>query len=137
MSTTEQFPCDVCHERLATHHICFGGTGKSSHLCDECFESSAPIDIRQLTAEMRAAHCQYCGGQPCGGGTDSLALAMGVQQTKFMCLSCSQEYYRYMQQEIPTDRDGLSQQEQLAALQKFRDQADAHMRQWVSERGSR
>jgi hypothetical protein len=137
MSKPDQILCEVCHERPATHHVCNANTGKSSDLCAECFETSAPPEVLQSSIEVRDAHCQYCGGQPCAGGTDFIALTVGIQQTKFMCFPCTQEYYRYIQQEMSRDHEGLSQQQQLEEIRKVRDRADAHMKQWVSERGSR
>jgi len=134
MDKCEQTICDACGERRATHFVCYGGTGKSSHLCGECFESSAPPDIRESAAAVRDAHCQYCGGQPCAGGTDMFALITGVQKSKYMCMPCSTEYNRVLQQQLSPDDSGLSQQEQIAVIQTLLDEADAHMKQWVSDR---
>jgi hypothetical protein len=137
MSKPDLILCEVCHERPATHHICDGGTGKSSDFCGECFQASVPPDIIQSTAAVRDAHCQYCGSQPCAGGTDMLALITGVQKSKYMCMPCSTEYYRFIQRQLSPDASGLSRQEQLTVIRKLVDEADAHMKQWVSERGSR
>jgi len=136
MSKPGQILCEVCHERPATHHICEGGTGKSSEFCDECFQSSAPPEIIQSALETRDAHCQYCGGQPCAGGTDFLALITGVQKMKFMCMPCSMEHNRFLQQQLQPDASRLSQQEQLALLRKLDRDADEHMKKWVADRGS-
>jgi protein-arginine kinase activator protein McsA len=135
MATPTDTICDVCHERRAIHFVCYGGTDKSSHLCDECFESSTPPEVRESVAEVRDAHCQYCGGQPCAGGTDIFALITGVQKSKHMCMPCSMEYHRFIQQKS-SDAAGLSQQEQLAVIRKLIDEADAHMKRWLSERDS-
>ena len=137
MSKPDQILCEVCHERPATHHICYGGTGKSSDFCGECFQASAPPDIIQSAQAARDAHCQYCGGQPCAGGTDMFALMTGVQKSKYMCMPCSMEYHRFIQRQLSPDASGLSQQEQLALLRKLDRDADEHMKRWVSERGSR
>ena len=126
--------CEVCHERRATNHVCYAGTGKSSDLCDECFQASAPPELRESAAGVREAHCQYCGGQPCAGGTDFLALTAGVQQMKYMCMPCTQEYLCYAQQEMQGLSAESPQEEQLAAIRRLQDSADAHMRKWVSER---
>jgi hypothetical protein len=56
MAKTERILCEVCHERLATCHICNGNTGKSSHLCAECFETSAAPEVRKLAAIGPIAH---------------------------------------------------------------------------------
>ena len=136
MTTSKETVCEVCHERRAIHFVSYGSTGKSSHLCDECFASSVPPEVRASAAAVREAHCQYCGGQPCAGGTDMFALITGVQKSKYMCMPCSMEYHRYIRQQLSPDASGLSQQEQLAVIRKQLDEADAHMKEWVSERGS-
>jgi hypothetical protein len=64
-------------------------------------------------------------------------MAMGVQKLKFMCMPCSMEHNRYVVQQMQQDASGLSQQEQLALLRNLDEDADEHMKQWVSERGSR
>jgi hypothetical protein len=133
MTTPGQTICEACGKRPATHHICYAGTGKSSDLCGECFEASAPPEVRESAAAVRDAHCQYCGGQPCAGGTDMFSLITGAQRSKYMCMPCSMEYHRFLQQQFSPDASGLSQQEQLAVIRTLVDQADAHMRQWVSE----
>jgi hypothetical protein len=46
------------------------------------------------------------------------------------------EYHRFIQQQLSPDASGLSQQEQLTAIRRLLDEADAHMKQWVSERDS-
>ena len=138
MDKCEQTVCEVCGERLATRLICYGGTGKSSRLCDECFKLSAPPEIRESASAVRDAHCQYCGGQPCAGGTDMSALITSVQKSKYMCMPCSMEYHRFLQQQLSPDGSGLSsQKEQPGVIQKLLDEADAHMKQWISERDSR
>lgn len=108
----------------------------SSDLCTECHEASSP-EAREFSAAQRDARCEYCGGQPCAGGTDVLALAMGVQKLKFMCMPCSTEHNRFVQQQLQQDASGLSQQEQLKLLRKLDEEADRHMKQWISQRGSR
>ena len=141
MATPEQTLCEVCGERRATHYICYGGTGKSSNLCDECFTATAPQDMLQSAEAAREAHCQYCGGQPCAGGTDFLAQALGIQQSRYMCMSCTQEFHRFTQQELQQGlQQGshhLSQQEQVAAIARLSEKADRHMMEWVSKRDSR
>lgn len=133
----KQILCDVCHERPANNHICDGNTGKTSDLCAECFETSAPPEVRQSIAEMREAHCQYCDGEVFMGGTDTDALIFGVQQVKYMCKSCFFEHNRYMQQELGHLNKNVSQQEQLESLRTLNIAAENYMKKWVSERGSR
>jgi hypothetical protein len=105
-------------------------------LCIECHEASSP-QVREFSEAQRNARCQYCGGQPCAGGTDFLAVVTGVQKLKFMCMPCSAEHNQYVQQHLQDGASGLSQQEQLDLLRKLDRDADEYMRRWVSERGSR
>ena len=130
--------CEKCHQREATCHVSIieGGIVKSKDLCIECHEASSP-KAGEFLAAQRNARCEYCGGQPCAGGTDVLALVTGVQKLKFMCMPCSMEHNRYIRQQMQQDASGLSQQEQLALLRKLDKEADEHMKQWVSERDSR
>ena len=129
--------CQNCHEREATCHVVAiaDGVSRSRDLCNECFEAESP-EAKERASEARAAHCQYCGGQPCAGGTDFLVLMTGVQQMKYMCMPCLMEHNRYIQQQLQQEDSGLSQQEQLAALRTLNIAADKHMKQWVSERDS-
>ena len=106
----------------------------SRDLCVECHEASSP-EAKGLSAVQRDAHCEYCGGQPCAGGTDVLALVMGVQKLTFMCMPCSMEHNLYVQQQLQPNTSGLSRREQLALLRKLDREADEHMKRWVSERG--
>jgi hypothetical protein len=130
--------CDNCHQREATCHVCaiVGDVMTSRDLCVECHEANSP-EAREFSAAQRDAHCEFCGGQPCAGGTDVLALVTGVQKLKFMCMPCSMEHNRYVQQELGPNISGLSQQEQLELLRKLDKEADAHMKRWVSQGGSR
>jgi protein-arginine kinase activator protein McsA len=139
MSKPDQIFCEACHNRPATHCICDGGTGKSSNLCEECFQSSTPSDFSPSAATVRDAHCQYCGGQPCTIRTDIVALMSGVKKMKFVCLPCSREHSQFIKrqlQPILQDASRLSQLEQLTLLQKLDREADEYLKTWVSERNS-
>ena len=109
---------------------------EKGNLCAEGFEAS----IKEFASAQRDAHCEYCGGQPCAGGTDLLAISMGVQKLKFMCMPCSMEHNRYLQEHLRQDATGLSQQEQLSFLRKLQEDADRHMTRWfqreVRDRGA-
>jgi DNA-directed RNA polymerase subunit RPC12/RpoP len=112
------------------------GVSQSRDLCSECHQASSP-EARDFAAAQREARCEYCGGQPCCGGTDTFAMMTGVQKLKFMCMPCSREHNRYTQQQLQRDASGLSQHEQLAFIRTVNDEADQHMKQWVLDRGSR
>lgn len=127
--------CESCHQREATCHLTsiLGDLMQKRDLCQECFEALSPDAGTLAAADSR---CEYCEGQAFSGGTDILALLTGIQQMRFMCMPCSAEVQRYMLQELAALPEGLSYKEQLSALRSLRDRADAHIRQWVSERGS-
>jgi len=132
----ESMLCEKCHQREATCHstAIIDEVAQTSDLCSECFESSASPEASDFLAAARMARCQYCGGHPCAGGSDFFELLTGGQQMSFMCIPCSQEFLRYTQQELDRLPHGLSQQEQIAALRKLREQAETHMKDWVSGR---
>ena len=131
--------CENCQRNEATIHVCaiVDDISQSSDLCVECYEASSP-EARESLAAQRNALCEYCGGQPCAGGTNFLALVTGVQKLKFMCMPCSMEHSRYVQQQLQQQLQQeisiLSQHEQLILLRKLDEEADKHMRQWVSRR---
>ena len=129
--------CESCHKNEATCHVCtiVNGVSQSRDLCIECHEASS-LETRALTETARNARCEYCGGQPCAGGTDFLAIVTGIQKLKFMCMPCSMEHNRYLQEQLAHGASELGQIEQLAFIRKVSAQADEHMRRWVSERGS-
>ena len=129
--------CDSCHQRPATCHFVtiVDGAQQSLDLCSDCHEASSP-EAREFAAAQRVARCEYCGGQPCAGGTDFLALVTGIQKLKFMCMPCLTEHTRYVQQRLRPHASELSQQEQLALLRRVDEEADTHMKQWGSARGS-
>ena len=128
--------CEVCHERPATRFISYGGTGKSSQFCEACFESSAPPELRQSVAAARDAHCRYCGGQPCIGGSDLLASLTGISQRGYMCAPCTLEYQGFLQRQFSPEAAARPRQEQLELVQKLFAEADTHMKAWVADKGS-
>src|SRR5215472_13121185 len=112
--------CENCHKNEATCHVCtvVNDVSQSRDLCIECMEASSP-EAKEFSEAQRNARCQYCGGQPCAGGTDSLAMVTGIPKLKFMCMPCWMEHNRFVQDQLQTDFSGLSQQEQLALLRKI------------------
>jgi hypothetical protein len=60
----------------------------------------------------------------------------GEPRMMFMCLSCSTEFYRFMQEQVQRIPQDSSRQEQLAAIPALQDEVDRHMKQWVSRSGS-
>src|SRR6266576_1600623 len=80
MTDEEQKVCDVCHERPATHHTFYGGTGETRYLCMKCFEQSAsPAELeahRHAEQVICNSKCQYCGA-PAGHGSMSFGIRGG------------------------------------------------------------
>ena len=127
--------CASCQQREATCHVTsiIGDHIHKRDYCQECFEALSP---GAGTLAAAAARCDYCGGQAFSEGTDVLALLTGVEQARFMCLPCNTEFQRYTLQELAALPAELPHQKQLSALASLRDRRDAHMKQWVSNRGS-
>jgi len=136
--TPHDMLCEICHTNEATCLVCTiaGGASQLKDLCDECHEAVSP-EARDFATARLDASCQYCGGQPCAGGADILAMATGVHKPKFMCLPCLMEHNRFIRQQMQREASGLPQPEQLALLRKINDETDRHMIHWVINRGSR
>jgi len=131
---SDQTPCSCCGKRPATHFICYGGTGKSAALCDECVISEDSF-AAALMAEAKNAKCVYCGGSPCSGGFDTLAQLTGATtRHRWLCMSCSPEYYAFMQAAFGGISDGLTSSAQLEELRKLGVATDEHMRDFVRRR---
>jgi protein-arginine kinase activator protein McsA len=128
--------CEKCQQNEATCHIITieGDVSESKDLCSECYEASSP-EAGELASAQREAQCEYCGGQPCAGGIDFLAMATGVQKFTFMCMPCTMEHNRYIRERLLPEASALSQHEQLAMLRTLNEEADNYMKKWVSERG--
>jgi protein-arginine kinase activator protein McsA len=128
--------CQKCQQREATCHTTAvsGDVAQRSDLCEACFNESASSEIREMTKATRDAHCQYCGGSPCCGGTDTLAMILGIHQMNFMCMSCAMEHNRFIRAQSEHCSQDSSQEEQMATIKNIMDTVDAHMKQWVSER---
>jgi hypothetical protein len=141
--------CDICQKQEATRHETHctnirGDVPKQRHLCDDCFNTSNPTEARSM-AEALKAGCRYCGGEPYGGGLDSVALLGGVRKMSFMCKPCSNEYYGFLRLKFPGFGDPNPTEEQMAVLvAKLRSsdfpailvELEAHMKKWVIGRDS-
>lgn len=92
--------CDRCRERPAKifSTTITDGVMRQDNLCQECHDSTAPRELVEHLAAMQAAHCRFCGGQPCTGGpTSSLFQHLSGQPEGFMCVPCSMEHAHHMQ----------------------------------------
>ena len=69
---------------------------------------------------------------------DSFEVSAGGQpQMSFMCLRCMNEFGSFTQQLMERVTQDLPREEQVVAIRALLDEAERHMRQWVSERDSR
>ena len=87
--------------------------------------------------EAKSAKCEYCGGSPCGGGTDSLGQITGEPlRFRWMCYSCTLEHHSHCLAEMNKIPEGLPNEEQVKALKEIARQTMAHMRRFVAMRGN-
>ena len=127
--------CDSCHQRPASCHVTsiVEDVMEKRDLCEECFEAMSPE--KGPTASLKAG-CRYCGAEAFCAGTDFLAIAVGIQEARVLCMACNEELQSFTDRELNALPKGLSQQKQLVEIQQLRERADAHMRRWVSQKGS-
>jgi hypothetical protein len=105
MTDEEQKVCDVCRERLATHHTCFGDTGEMRSLCMICFEESAfPAEMETYRYSMevvRNGKCRWCGAPAVGGSICSGIERVMAEETDLWCEHCRAEFGSRPENEIP------------------------------------
>jgi hypothetical protein len=124
--------------RHETHCTNTGGDfPKQRHLCEECFESSNPIQAHELTTALQAA-CRYCGGEPYTGSGHSLDGLGGTMKLSFMCKPCAEEYFSFLRQEMPGFGSETITKEEIAKIVKcdraaIFTQAEEHMKKFVAK----
>jgi len=142
--------CENCHRHDATCHLTtiVGDVTTHRDLCGGCYEKSEgkipepAVTLKDVFIELPkqiplGARCMYCGGQPYPAGTGFLASAAGVPKLMRICLPCSAELGRYIEAHLPGDFSELSAFEKMAALRRIFEDAEKHMKQWVSQKGPR
>ena len=138
--------CQECKQREAIRHIniCSSGSGddvsKTVDLCGECFKTFNPAIARELAAAFEAG-CKYCGGKPEIGGGDPLSTLNGIRKTRFLCESCSVEYFRFINRKLPGFGSAEVTEELKSKIQGTDVQAlftglEEHMKKWVSGKDS-
>lgn len=126
--------CSRCGIRAGTHYICFGGTGKSLDLCDECLPLESP-STAGFIEEARNARCEYCGGSPCGGGTDTFGSIFGSpRKNRWRCISCLTEYSAWILKAFEGLSKDLSAPMQMEEIKRINEEVDAHMKAFVCQR---
>jgi hypothetical protein len=97
MPDEENAVCEMCLNRKATHHICYGGTGGTKHLCPTCYEQAALPEQLLLDQKIRDAiangRCKYC-GEPATGGGGGLGSIRG-QHFTLWCERCRQDLVEF------------------------------------------
>ncbi len=98
--------CDVCHERPATVHICYGDNSAAGKaICRNCFDQgSLPAEMesfRRFLEIVRQGKCQYCGA-PAFVGSGSLQsplLPAGLENTIInrICEQCAKDQMEFYQ----------------------------------------
>lgn len=130
--------CSKCLARPATNHICFGGSGQAVDLCDECLRTDKATEVMYAASfidEAKSATCCYCGGFPCGGGTDTLSqITGGPPQNRWMCMPCSAEYHSSTQRAFESVPGNLTTEEQIARIKEIGADIDSHMAAFVARR---
>ena len=126
--------CSRCSIRPATNHVCFGGSGKSLDLCDECLPLESP-STAGFIGEARNARCEYCGGSPCCGGTDLFDLSLGPPaKIRWKCLSCSSEFNTFVLAAISKISRDLPHEIQAAEIRSISEEVELHMKAFVRQR---
>jgi hypothetical protein len=100
--------CDACREREATHHICYGGTGVSKHLCATCYgQSASPEELasdKRLKDAIRDGRCSYC-DDPAVTGSGGFIPFLG-EQLELWCEPCRHdlaEFWQRPENALPKD----------------------------------
>ena len=143
MSDQKQRLCDVCHERPATHHTCYGHTGETKDLCMTCFEQTAsPADLehfQNFQQVVRSGKCKYCGA-PAIGGCGGLSIP-GVMEREpdLWCEQCRLDLVEFARRpenaipDFPFDDDAAQERVSQQMAERERRQQE-FMRQRINER---
>ena len=142
MPVQDQQLCERCHERPATYHICDASTGRSKHLCEQCYrESASPEDLASADGfrdVVRHGKCRFCGQPAVGGSGGSLGAFIGAEPFLW-CEPCRRDLVEFAQQPenaIPewSFDDETAQERASQQLAERERRQDEFMRRKVSER---
>ena len=127
--------CGQCNQREGTTHVCsiVNDVKNVQNLCNECFVSSG-TPASALTASMCDARCVFCGAAANIGGTDPLASSISEERIKYFCFGCLVEYNRYTCSCVEQLSNDLSEEQQLEVLCRLRQDAEKHMKDWLSQK---
>ncbi len=138
MNESSKEPCSKCGERPATYHVTtlVHGKAEKADLCAECFQKEQPPQIRGYMEALQKADCFYCGAKAVTGlsmGSDFL----GGDAERFACHECFQEHHAYFlkrMSELPAEAREMPAADQMEQIRVIRDETDAHMRRWISQK---
>ncbi|MEO5713301.1 MAG: hypothetical protein ABIT37_07415 [Luteolibacter sp.] len=87
--------CDRCGAADAPNRLFYATLGISENLCDGCHSQRHWPFAESAEGVRKVGTCQYCGGMPSCGGTDTFEMMLGGGQ-KFwqMCSSCFTEHHK-------------------------------------------
>ena len=124
--------CETCHEHPATVHLCeiIDGRQTTLDLCQSCFRArsaSTGVDLPLLNGTQK---CYYCGASAqCGGMNQSWEQEIRKQKFHFTCFRCGQMEHQLMIEAMEAMPKGLSQDEQMLAIQKAILETDRRVRE--------
>lgn len=138
----EKTLCSACGVKPMTHHITTIVHGKTevADLCTECFEKTQPAAVRKHMEALANGSCTYCGAKAAAciaGGMDWLSNFAPAEEERFACHECFQEHHAYLLKRLEAfsaegqEAPGEAGVKQILAI---REETDAHMRRWVSQR---
>jgi len=144
MTAQDQKLCERCRERPATFHVCYGHTGESKHLCEQCYrESASPGELASsdnIRDIVRNGKCRFCGQPAVGGSGGSLGAFIGAEHFLW-CERCRRDLVEFAQRpenaipEFPFDDEAAQKRVSQQMAERERRQ-DEFIRQRVSERRS-
>jgi protein-arginine kinase activator protein McsA len=143
--------CNKCQIRDATVHFTASSSAsikklKYTDLCQECFDATDFEGKHLLPTDIQSAlkaGCRFCGGEPCSGGLDPLAMLGGIRKMSVLCKPCAKEYFGFIRQKLPGFGDPDLTKEQMATLvadykacnfPAVLAELEKHMKEWVAKR---
>lgn len=128
--------CEKCGTRPVFIYLCDGSAGTSRNLCEECLAQENSL-ASAWVKNSKSAKCEFCGGGPCGGGTDTLGQITGAPlRDQWMCFPCSMEHHSHILAEMNKIPEGLPQDQQIEVLKKISEETKVHMRRFVARSGN-
>ena len=107
------------------------------NLCQDCFRSrsdSRGLVLPQLDGTQK---CYYCGaGAQCGGFNQEWEQAVRKQKFHFTCFRCADLEHRFTIEAMEAIPEGLSQDQQVLAIQQAIAEVDRRVRKQIGNTGT-